>query len=171
MAVYNVNRRLALMYGPHASLSIQSDEAVGTEIQFQIPAPLTYNSTHEGRDFLHMIERIRTLIVDDERYSREELIYLLKQRSTLEIVGEADSGEQAVLKTMQLKPEAVFLDIEMPLMNGLETARALNELKLLQNRVCHGVPSIRCRGLPVRSAGLFVKAHRRRKTGGDGKAP
>ena len=31
---------------------------------------------------------------------------------------------------MQLKPEAVFLDIEMPLMNGLETARALNELKL-----------------------------------------
>ncbi|MGG4341243.1 LytR/AlgR family response regulator transcription factor [Paenibacillus lautus] len=77
-----------------------------------------------------MIERIRTLIVDDERYSREELIYLLKQHPTLEIVGEADSGEQAVLKTMQLKPEAVFLDIEMPLMNGLETARALNELKL-----------------------------------------
>lgn len=38
MAVYNVNRRLALMYGPHASLNIQSDEAVGTEIQFQIPA-------------------------------------------------------------------------------------------------------------------------------------
>ena len=77
-----------------------------------------------------MIERIRTLIVDDERYSREELIYLLKRHPTLEIVGEADSGEQAVLKTMQLKPEAVFLDIEMPLMNGLETARALNELKL-----------------------------------------
>ncbi|MGE7822578.1 LytS/YhcK type 5TM receptor domain-containing protein [Paenibacillus sp. NPDC093718] len=38
MAVYNVNRRLALMYGPHAALNIQSDEAVGTEIQFQIPA-------------------------------------------------------------------------------------------------------------------------------------
>lgn len=76
-----------------------------------------------------MTERIRTLIVDDERYSREELIYLLKQHPALEIVGEADSGEQAVLRTMQLQPEAVFLDVEMPRMNGLETARALTRLK------------------------------------------
>ncbi|MGO4791617.1 LytS/YhcK type 5TM receptor domain-containing protein [Paenibacillus sp. 2KB_20] len=38
LAVYNVNRRLALMYGPHASLNINSDVTVGTEIQFQIPA-------------------------------------------------------------------------------------------------------------------------------------
>ncbi|WP_456287590.1 LytTR family DNA-binding domain-containing protein [Paenibacillus sp. AK002] len=77
-----------------------------------------------------MSERIRTLIVDDERYSREELKYLLKQHPALEIVGEADSGEQAVLKTLQLKPEAVFLDVEMPLMNGLEAASALIGLKL-----------------------------------------
>lgn len=76
-----------------------------------------------------MTERIRTLIVDDERYSREELIFLLKQHPALEIVGEADSGEQAVLRTMQLQPEAVFLDVEMPRMNGLETARALTRLK------------------------------------------
>ncbi|AYB43866.1 LytR/AlgR family response regulator transcription factor [Paenibacillus lautus] len=77
-----------------------------------------------------MSERIRTLIVDDERYSREELKYLLKQHPALEIIGEADSGEQALLKTLQLKPEAVFLDVEMPLMNGLEAASALIGLKL-----------------------------------------
>lgn len=77
-----------------------------------------------------MTDRIRTLVVDDERYSREELMYLLRQYPALEIVGEADSGEQALLKTMQLQPEAVFLDVEMPLMNGLETANALTALKM-----------------------------------------
>ncbi|WP_106768414.1 LytR/AlgR family response regulator transcription factor [Paenibacillus faecalis] len=72
---------------------------------------------------------IRTLVVDDERYSREELIYLLKQHPSIEVVGEAESGEQAVLKTIQLQPDAVFLDVEMPVMNGLEAAKSMMELK------------------------------------------
>lgn len=38
MAVYNVNRRLTLMYGQEASLNINSNQAEGTEIKFQIPA-------------------------------------------------------------------------------------------------------------------------------------
>lgn len=72
---------------------------------------------------------IRTLVVDDERYSREELIYLLRQHSSIEIIGEAESGEQAVLKAVQLQPDAVFLDVEMPVMNGLEAAKLIMELK------------------------------------------
>jgi len=76
-----------------------------------------------------MTERIRTIIVDDERYSREELGFLLKQHPSIEVAGEAGSGEEAVLKTLQLQPDAVFLDVEMPLMNGLAAAEAMLEMK------------------------------------------
>ncbi|WP_054955509.1 LytR/AlgR family response regulator transcription factor [Paenibacillus dakarensis] len=72
---------------------------------------------------------IRILVVDDERYSREELVYLLRQQPSIEVVGEAESGKEGLLQAIQLQPDVVFLDIEMPFMNGLETARSLLELK------------------------------------------
>ena len=76
-----------------------------------------------------MANMIRALVVDDERYSREELIHLLNGYSCLQIAGEAESGEQAIIKAVQMQPDVVFLDIEMPKMNGLETAKGLMELK------------------------------------------
>nr|WP_218624855.1 LytTR family DNA-binding domain-containing protein [Sporosarcina sp. E16_3] len=72
---------------------------------------------------------IRTLIVDDERYAREELTYLLSKFPDVQVVGEAESGETAILKTVQLLPDVVFLDVEMPKMNGVEVAKVLVELK------------------------------------------
>ena len=72
---------------------------------------------------------IRTLIVDDERYAREELTYLLSKFPGVQVVGEAESGEAAILKALQLQPDVVFLDVEMPKMNGIEAAKTLVELK------------------------------------------
>lgn len=72
---------------------------------------------------------IRTLIVDDERYAREELTYLLGKFLGVQVVGEAESGETAILKALQLLPDVVFLDVEMPKMNGIEVAKTLVELK------------------------------------------
>ena len=72
---------------------------------------------------------IRTIIVDDERYSRDELKHLLSKYSTIEVVDEADSGESAIIKALQNQPDIVFLDIEMGKMNGMETAKALSDLK------------------------------------------
>lgn len=72
---------------------------------------------------------IRTLIVDDERYAREELTYLVRQFSNVQVVGEAESGESAIVKALQLQPDVVFLDVEMPKMNGMEVAKSLMELK------------------------------------------
>ncbi|MDF1507288.1 LytTR family DNA-binding domain-containing protein [Robertmurraya sp. DFI.2.37] len=72
---------------------------------------------------------IRTLIVDDEPYSRDELGHLLNAFPSIKIVGEADSGEAAIMKAIQLQPDAVFLDVEMPKMNGMKAAEALLELK------------------------------------------
>ncbi len=76
-----------------------------------------------------MKKKIKTIIVDDERYSREELKHLLSSYDAIDVVAEADSGETALIKVLQLKPDVLFLDIEMPKMNGLETAKAIKELK------------------------------------------
>lgn len=76
-----------------------------------------------------MDQVIKVLVVDDERYSREEMIHLLSQYPFIQVIGEEDSGEKAVLKALQLQPDVVFLDIEMPNMNGIEAAKALMEFK------------------------------------------
>lgn len=72
---------------------------------------------------------IKTLIVDDELYSRDELKHLLQAFPFIQIAGEAESGEAAIMKSLQLQPDVVFLDVEMPRMNGMEAAKALRELK------------------------------------------
>lgn len=72
---------------------------------------------------------ISTLIVDDERYAREELTYLLGKFPDVKVLGEAESGEAGILKALQLQPDVVFLDVEMPKMNGIEVAKTLVELK------------------------------------------
>ena len=72
---------------------------------------------------------IRTLIVDDEPYSRDELKHLLSAYQAIKIVGEAESGESAIMSAIHLQPDVVFLDVEMPKMNGMKAAKALLELK------------------------------------------
>jgi two-component system, LytTR family, response regulator LytT len=76
-----------------------------------------------------MDHKIRTLIVDDELYSRDELKHLLSSYPAIQIVGEAETGEAAVLKALQLQPDVVFLDVEMPKMDGMQAAKSLMELK------------------------------------------
>ncbi|WP_273852802.1 LytR/AlgR family response regulator transcription factor [Guptibacillus spartinae] len=75
------------------------------------------------------MNEMKCLIVDDERYSRQELVHLLSSCKLINVIGEADSGETAVIKAIQLQPDVVFLDVEMPKMNGMEAAKALLELK------------------------------------------
>ncbi|HHW38343.1 MAG TPA: response regulator transcription factor [Bacillales bacterium] len=72
---------------------------------------------------------IKTVIVDDELYNRDELKFLLESHPSIQIIGEAETGEAAIMKSIQLQPDVVFLDVEMPLMNGIEVAKALIELK------------------------------------------
>ncbi|WP_025783791.1 LytTR family DNA-binding domain-containing protein [Sporosarcina sp. D27] len=76
-----------------------------------------------------MPSNIQALVVDDERYAREELIYLLGRHSNVKIIGEADSGDAAIMQAIRLQPDVVFLDVEMPKMNGIEVAAVLKELK------------------------------------------
>lgn len=68
---------------------------------------------------------ISVLIVDDEPLAREAVSLRLAQRPNYTVCGEAANGEDAVHLAEVLKPDVIFLDIEMPEMNGIEVARRL----------------------------------------------
>jgi two-component system LytT family response regulator len=68
---------------------------------------------------------MRTIIVDDERPAREELIYLLKSFPEINVVGEAGDPISAVRLIQQEQPDVVFLDIRMPGGTGFEVLEKL----------------------------------------------
>jgi two-component system LytT family response regulator/two-component system response regulator LytT len=68
---------------------------------------------------------IRVLLADDEKASRTSLKKLLTPYPQIEILGEAKDGLEAVEKIEEEKPDLIFLDIQMPGLNGFEVLRAL----------------------------------------------
>lgn len=67
--------------------------------------------------------KVRALVVDDEEPAREELCFLLRGLDGVEIVGAASNGLEASSMLQTLAPDVVFLDVQMPGMNGFEVAR------------------------------------------------
>ncbi len=68
---------------------------------------------------------IRVLIVDDEPLARQRIADLLAHEGSVEIAGTADNGIAAVDAIAQLRPDLVFLDVQMPGLTGLEVARTV----------------------------------------------
>ena len=68
---------------------------------------------------------MKTLIVDDEPIARRVLREALEAFPEVEIVGEAENGKQALQQIAELKPDLVFLDLQMPVMGGFEVVRKL----------------------------------------------
>ena len=72
-----------------------------------------------------MSARLRTLIVDDEPLARERLARMLADEPRVELVGDAANGREAVSRIRELRPDLVFLDVQMP---GWDGFRVLEEL-------------------------------------------
>lgn len=68
---------------------------------------------------------MKAIIIDDERLARKELTSLLKGYSDIEIIAECDNAELALEKIDELKPDVLFLDIQMPGKNGFELLEEL----------------------------------------------
>jgi two-component system, LytTR family, response regulator len=71
---------------------------------------------------------MNALIIDDERIARQELKRLLSAHPEIEIVGEANTGEQALELIAQLSPDVIFLDVQMPGMSGFELLEQLDDV-------------------------------------------
>jgi DNA-binding NarL/FixJ family response regulator len=71
------------------------------------------------------MERITILLADDHMIVREGLRALLEAEGDIEVVGEAETGREAVHLTKRLRPDVVIMDIAMPLLNGLEATRRI----------------------------------------------
>jgi two-component system response regulator LytT len=71
------------------------------------------------------VTALRVLVVDDEQLAREELCYQLEQLGDVDVVAQAADGIDAVSAVERAAPDLVFLDVQMPGLNGFEVARRL----------------------------------------------
>ena len=70
---------------------------------------------------------MRILIADDNDYVRSGLAAMLSSQESWSICGEARDGAEAIRRTVELKPDLILLDVNLPDMSGLEVARRLRE--------------------------------------------
>ena len=69
---------------------------------------------------------IKTLIVDDDASFRRRVKEFLAAEPDIQVIGEAEDGDEAILKARELKPDLVLLDVRMPRMSGITAAQQLN---------------------------------------------
>ncbi len=70
---------------------------------------------------------IRIVLVDDQIMVREGLAAIIGTDPEIEVVGQADNGEEALTQVQALEPDMVVMDLQMPVMNGVQATEALKE--------------------------------------------
>ncbi len=105
-----------------------------------------------------MTEKIRVIIVDDHPLVRKGCSALLKLEDSIEIVGEAADGEEAIEKSRDLQPDVVLMDITMPVMDGFEATA----------KITHHWPDIKVLILSMHDEAEY--AQKLRKSGASGYA-
>jgi len=78
-----------------------------------------------GEDANLLVDKIKVLIVDDQKMIREGLKALVKTEEDIEITGVAENGEHAIKQVESLQPDVVLMDMEMPGMNGMEATKLI----------------------------------------------
>jgi len=71
---------------------------------------------------------IRVLIADDQPLYRRGLEVVLHTEDNIEVVGEAENGEDAIAKAEELAPDVILMDVRMPRINGIEATQAIRDL-------------------------------------------
>jgi DNA-binding NarL/FixJ family response regulator len=103
--------------------------------------------------------RVRLFLVDDHAIVRAGVRALLAAHDLLEVVGEADSGEEALARVAAAAPDVVLLDLSLPGMTGIAAARALRE----------ALPGVRLVALSMHEDAEYVQGFL--EAGGSGYVP
>ena len=75
-----------------------------------------------------MMDDLRVLVADDDAGMRTVMRHIIERVDGFQLVGEAEDGEDALKKAETLKPQVVFLDVEMPKLSGVDCARTLQDM-------------------------------------------
>lgn len=94
---------------------------------------------------------LSAIIVDDEQLARQELAYLLESHPDLEVIAQGRNGIEAVELIRRHEPDIVFLDVQMPGLDGFGVIRKLVEKKAKIPTSSLPPPSINMRCRPSRS--------------------
>lgn len=74
---------------------------------------------------------IKCILVDDERLALEEIQYLLQAIPDIEVIGQGRNGPEAIRLVQELEPDLMFLDVQMPGLNGFEVVEQLIKMDIL----------------------------------------
>ncbi|MFC1999099.1 response regulator [Chloroflexota bacterium] len=74
------------------------------------------------------MSRIKVLLAEDHMITRQGIRRLLEGEGDIDIVGEADDGDQAVKLALEKKPDVIIMDIAMPILNGVEATRRIKSV-------------------------------------------
>ena len=136
--LFSIRERLGLLGG---TFEIQSAAGIGSRIviispsgssasDLEAPAERSPRRRTQNRVQANSADvegPIRVLVVDDHEVVRHGLRTLLSNEPTLEVVGEASDGYEALAEAERLQPDVVLMDFSMPHMNGVEATRRLRQ--------------------------------------------
>ncbi len=154
--LFSIRERLDLIGG---SLEITSQPGEGTTVTITVPSKMA----HSNRSRLASGQmaspdlssanggtRIRVLLVDDHPIYRKGLADMLLGQPTIDMIGEADDGHEAVEMAIELRPNVILMDVSMPRMDGIEATRRIKE----------AAPAIRIIGLSMHEKGEMERSMR-----------
>ena len=119
IALANLRERLALLYAGAAALETD-EQANRFVVRLRFPS-----RTAAGARVNDPVTPLSVLVVDDEAPARERLVRLLDEIPGTRLAAEAATGRAALERAAELRPDVVLLDVRMPEMDGVETARHL----------------------------------------------
>lgn len=73
------------------------------------------------------MEKIKVILVDDHALFREGLAMIISSHPDMEVIGEASDGLEAIVKAVELRPDLILLDIQMPGMGGIEATQKIKQ--------------------------------------------